>query len=279
VTFVSPLSSIVLARQRRWRGSGSMPPLPPPPAASSSAEPSPRPRRASSNTADPAEAAAAAALASGSPPPPEEWLRTARQGLDEPATWEGLKAILAEWRALEAAGRGADAAAPLGRLGRSRDVTVAYRAHRKRVLEEWESMSDYAAVEILGWAEEVVEEDGVSEGGGGGERKLKKRAGARTSRHASDGPVFTPNDFPYFFEQGVKHELLWSASGPLPDDVVERAVAGRVRELYGGGGEGARSSSSSSSVDGEAVWWVNPIELKSVPAIWHAHVVLRRRKG
>jgi len=223
-----------------------------------------------------------AAAAAGSPsPPPEEWLRTARRGLDEPVTWDGLRALLDEWRSGAAAGR-ANAARPLGRMGRSREATVAYRAHRTRVLAEWRTMSDYVTVAVLGWA-------GLAEGGGGGGGGGAKKAAAPL-RPARELPrfLFAPNDYPYHFEPGaMRHELLW-APAPLGDPEVEAAVAERGRELdaedggdatqtefsegrAGPGGAGARRA--------EALWWVNPLELKSVPALWHVHVVFRRREG
>jgi hypothetical protein len=226
---------------------------------------------ASSPNADPADAATAAAAAAGSPPPPEEWLRTARQGLDEPVTWQGLKEILKEWRAAEAAGK-PDAAKPLGRLGRSRETTVAYRAHRARVLAEWRTMSDYATVVMLGWADPVVVEEEEEQGG---VKTKKKVAGPLRSNErlprAGHG-VFTPNDFPYFFEPGAWHELLWSPFGPLTDAEIEAAIARRLSDEEEEGGD---RSDAGATV--EAVHWVNPIELKSVPAIWHAHVVFFRR--
>jgi hypothetical protein len=226
------------------------------------------------NAADPAAAATAAAAATGSPPPPEEWLRTARQGLDEPVTWEGLKSILREWREAEAAGK-PDAAKTLGRLGRSRETTVAYRAHRARVLAEWRTMSDYATVVMLGWADPIVvddEEDGI--------KTKKKGAGPLRSNERlprPNGGVFTPNDFPYFFEPGAWHELLWSPFGPLTDAEIEAAIARRLRDEEEKEEEGEEGGGNGATVD--AVHWVNPIELKSVPAIWHAHVVFFRRKA
>jgi hypothetical protein len=282
-----PAPPTIVFGQRR--GCCSMPT--PPAAAAAAAADAPHPQRVS-NAADPADAATADALASGSPPPPEEWLRTARQGLDDPITWHDLRALLRAWRARVRAGGGPDAAAPLGRMGRSRETTAAYRAHRARVLDEWETMSDYAAVVILGWCDKEADADGrtTTTKGRAGPRRQLVGAGSKSG-------VFTPNDFPYYFEPGVQHELLWSPTGPMSDDAIEKTVRRRLRQLYGtgddGGGGGSSGAADGSGDDddddqgqglvrargvGEAVWWVNPVELKSVPEIWHAHVVLRKEE-
>jgi hypothetical protein len=68
-------------------------------------------------------------------------------------------------------------------------------------------------------------------------------------------------DFPYNFEAGVEHHNVW-ASRPLADAELAAAVA-----------------SHRPPAAWEAVWFVNPASLASIPTVWHAHVLSRRVEG
>ena len=68
------------------------------------------------------------------------------------------------------------------------------------------------------------------------------------------------NDFPYFFEEGIEHWVLWSATGSIPEDALREEALRRF------------------GADHDVLIWVNPPELQSVRALWHAHV-LTRKKG
>ena len=71
--------------------------------------------------------------------------------------------------------------------------------------------------------------------------------------------VFTDNAFPYWFDEGMRHDCIWaSRSPPLSPKEIERAIK-REPSLAGR----------------ECVWWANPVHLKSVPEIDHVHVVSR----
>lgn len=63
--------------------------------------------------------------------------------------------------------------------------------------------------------------------------------------------ALVPNKYPYWTTKDIQHWLLWS-DRPLS--------AASVRAILG---------------DGEAVWFVNQPELRSVPGLWHAHVFWR----
>jgi len=66
-------------------------------------------------------------------------------------------------------------------------------------------------------------------------------------------------DFPYSLEEGIEHHVLWS-SAPLSTAEMEAEVS-RHRDGY------------------EYLIFVNPDVLKSIPTIWHAHVLSRRPPG
>lgn len=64
-------------------------------------------------------------------------------------------------------------------------------------------------------------------------------------------------EFPYNFEPGVSHFLLWSLK-PLSDSEVEKALSEHRKEC-------------------EIIIFQNPPSLSSIPGLWHIHIVSRKR--
>lgn len=67
--------------------------------------------------------------------------------------------------------------------------------------------------------------------------------------------VFRENDFPYNLDEGIKHYLLWSNQDLSPLDIeecIKEHTAGAI----------------------ETLWFINPVQLKSIPELWHAHVMV-----
>ena len=69
------------------------------------------------------------------------------------------------------------------------------------------------------------------------------------------------NDFPYYLEEGVEHWCLWK----LWSDVTKEDIDWGVGELR------------RQEVYSEILHWVNPVHLKSLPDIDHAHIVCLRK--
>ena len=67
-------------------------------------------------------------------------------------------------------------------------------------------------------------------------------------------------DFPYNFEAGIEHSNVWSFSPLLPQQLEALIEERRPAK------------------DFETAWYVNPAALASIPDVWHAHVLSRRRK-
>lgn len=92
----------------------------------------------------------------------------------------------------------------------------------------------------------------------------------------SAGPAvaWKRNDFPYNLESGIEHHVLWSPSGPLRDEAIQEEIAAWLLALP----PAAADNVGHGSHYYETQWWVNPPELQSIRACWHAHVLLRRRE-
>ena len=64
--------------------------------------------------------------------------------------------------------------------------------------------------------------------------------------------VMSPNDFPYWFEDGMRHDVIWSSQGVVTETEVHRLAQ---MNLPGR----------------EIIWYANPPHLKSVPEIDRVH--------
>ncbi len=73
--------------------------------------------------------------------------------------------------------------------------------------------------------------------------------------------VLARNDFPYYFEDDMEHWCLWKLGGDVTEEEIEKAI------------QDMRKSGSFQ----DFVHWVNPIHLKSLPDIDHAHIVCLRK--
>lgn len=71
---------------------------------------------------------------------------------------------------------------------------------------------------------------------------------------------FSSQDFPYNFEAGIEHANVW-ALAPLSTRQLEALI-----------------EEKRPATDFETVWYVNPAALASIPDVWHAHVLSRRRR-
>ncbi|KAG1676542.1 hypothetical protein FOA52_000085 [Chlamydomonas sp. UWO 241] len=133
----------------------------------------------------------------------------------------------------------------LAKLQRSRAQLDAYLAFREeQVTSEWESVLDQLTNRLY--------ECDVTLGEGG-----KKRATVKRAVLDAEEPtiVFGENDFPYNFEPGMTHYVLW-ATKPLPRAELNAQIAARL-------------------LGRETLVFVNPPALQSIPALWHAHILAR----
>uniref|UniRef100_A0A061RV04 Uncharacterized protein n=1 Tax=Tetraselmis sp. GSL018 TaxID=582737 RepID=A0A061RV04_9CHLO len=155
----------------------------------------------------------------------------------------GIVDHLLTWKELENAVRdGSDEA--LGNLGRFQEHVNVYHSFRSQVLADYESMADYVKIFKLGYVPEI------SESG--------KRRASSSSKFCEDEVIWMGNDFPYAVEPGIVHDLIWcrkKLSLEQLQQVCQQRLSGR-----------------------EYLIFVNPEGLKSIPDVWHAHVLHREKQ-
>ncbi|CAI4053106.1 hypothetical protein N7582_005641 [Saccharomyces uvarum] len=141
----------------------------------------------------------------------------------------------------------------LARLKRSKETTEKYHEHKR--LTTGLDMNQYM-LQQLGWSsDEPQPQDAV-------ERAFSSRTLY----------VLRANDFPYSFEPGVVHLVLWSKIAlPVhsPDKTVRDAAQARLNAFLQ-----AQPPLRSLVSAGHVAWFVNYPALQSVARIFHAHVLL-----
>ena len=131
-------------------------------------------------------------------------------------------------------------------LGRSDVQQEEYDRFRSQTKQNWLTMSDFILVNKFGLnflSDEVT----------------GKRIADRTELCSyGDRISVRPNDYPYNFEPGIKHFIVWKIGSQLTDDEIDIAT----KDI---------SESLANVVD--SAMYVNPPHLKSIPDVDHAHVL------
>lgn len=144
-------------------------------------------------------------------------------------TWDELKAAIAAKT----------------QIFRTREMQLEMRRVTKALKSEWRSIEDYLLHKVFAIdASTTTDADG---------RRTCERANA-------SGRKLVDNDFPYWFEEGIEHKLLWSAGGALSAEEVDAEL------------------DASLGADVERVWMLNSVAAQSVRGLWHVHVFIRHKE-
>ncbi|EHM99920.1 YPL067C-like protein [Saccharomyces cerevisiae x Saccharomyces kudriavzevii VIN7] len=141
----------------------------------------------------------------------------------------------------------------LARLKRSRQMTEKYHEHKRKTAGL--DINQYV-LQKLGWSPDKSQHEDVP----------SKAFSARTLY------AVRANDFPYSFEPGVVHLVLWSKIA-LPVHSPDKTVRNAARERMNAFLQAQPFLRPLVSL-GHVAWFVNYPELQSVARIFHAHVLL-----
>ena len=132
-------------------------------------------------------------------------------------------------------------------LGRSASQQQTYRQFREQLELEWASVSDYILCTKLSY------EEGTKDG---------KRIAIRPTI-VQTRTVLLENDFPYHFDEGIHHMVLWKLGGEVLPSDIESSLQ-YIKTTY-------------NSVD--TAVYINPAHLKSILDVEHAHILFVKENG
>ncbi|KAJ1914582.1 hypothetical protein H4219_004719 [Mycoemilia scoparia] len=165
-----------------------------------------------------------------------------RKGIPKAIPWEQAKQLI-----------DANNIEPLGRSYETQDL---YEIHMKKVKAQYGSVANFLISHVL---KDFVASSTKSQ--------KQQQQQAPTNSDKSDMITmsdirFLPNDFPYAFEDGVEHWVMWSRKrlepGFNPPPIVENAVKTRFGSNI------------------EWRYFVNPPSLQSVKELYHAHIFIKK---
>jgi len=149
-------------------------------------------------------------------------------------SWNECKQIVAEDR--------------LELLGRSDTQQSSYDEFTRGIKDKYEHVKDYLFVSKFGFEAEASPITG------------KLRVNILPGSLSTDRLNLCINDFPYNYEEGIAHYVLWKLGTQLTEKEIVDAQDSLLRDER----LGAK----------DACWYVNPPHLKSILEIDHAHILV-----
>ena len=130
-------------------------------------------------------------------------------------------------------------------LWRDEQCAQRYIEHQKSISREYRSINDYIRINYLKWNADR-------------DPSTAKRL-ATPSSTAIREPLLTPNNFPYFLAQGIQHWLIWCDPEPKEPEKVIEDIMNRDFPVP----------------KFDRISFINPPRLRSISAVFHAHVFTR----
>lgn len=130
-------------------------------------------------------------------------------------------------------------------LWRDEQCAQRYIEHQKSISRDYRSINDYIRIKYLQWN---TDHDPTSQ----------KRI-ATPSSTAIREPLLTLNNFPYYLVQGIEHWLIWCDPEPKEPEKTVEDVMNKEFPLQ----------------KFERISFINPPRLRSISAVFHAHVFTR----
>lgn len=145
----------------------------------------------------------------------------------------------------------------IAKLSRSEEQQYSYELYKQKLLVEWNTMADYVLFTKFPNVFTKVK-DSSNDSSQPRRWKVDPPVESITTTHMA----LVKNDFPYYMEDDIEHWVLWKLGGDSISDLdFENAKEDLCRNhnMHGK----------------DIIHWVNPIDLKSIPNIEHAHFLGR----
>lgn len=130
-------------------------------------------------------------------------------------------------------------------LWRDEQCAQRYIEHQIFVNKEYRSINDFIRIRYLKWN---VQFDSI----------IGKHIAVPADQSIRE-PLLTPNDFPYYLVENIRHWVIWCDPKPMESEkMIERIIDREFpREKF------------------DRLYFVNPPRLRSVSDVFHAHVFTR----
>lgn len=79
-------------------------------------------------------------------------------------------------------------------------------------------------------------------------------------------PILTLNNYPYYFEKNISHYILWNTKELNEQEIID-IIENELSIIL---------NKSTIVKKKDYHYWVNPIVLKSIKDIWHAHIIVNK---
>lgn len=134
----------------------------------------------------------------------------------------------------------------LEKLGRSSEGQAKYSVYKDLVLQEWKTVGDLVLASRF-----QLHYDMTNDG--------KKYVPLPNPSKPISNLILLENEYPYNFEEGIIHFILWKLDDEVSEDDITQAS------------EDIRSKHQVENM----VHYINPPQLKSVLNVHHAHIVVK----
>ena len=146
----------------------------------------------------------------------------------------------------------------LAKLSRSQEQQYKYELYKQNLLLEWDTMTDYVLYTKFPNVFTKVECSIVVDSS----QQRRWKVHPPIESISATRVALVKNDFPYFMDDNIEHWILWKLGGEaIGDHDIENAK----RELC----------MNHNIHKTDIIHWINPIHLKSIPNIEHAHILGR----
>lgn len=198
-----------------------------------------------------------------------------------PLSWPEMKSIISSPNVED-----------LSKLARSEEQSRSYQRWRANIKDEWETIYDYLLCTKFGY--DWIWTDDAQVGMDSGchtnntkstrlKRSLKPSPPQRQQHLQHDDDACTSsqlklckNDFPYYFEPGIQHWVLWKLGGRVTQNEITSAKIS-IWKIFESSLEMIAVGKILVSDPDLFLHWENPPELQSLPGINHIHIIFHGR--
>eukprot|EP00040_Diaphanoeca_grandis_P009115 m.47702 g.47702 ORF g.47702 m.47702 type:complete len:154 (-) comp20557_c1_seq1:53-514(-) len=132
------------------------------------------------------------------------------------------------------------------KLRRSAEQLKAYHEYMLEMKKKFKSVADMIMIEKFGYTQRTGSDDLL-------EAIRPTEKGSRF--------IWKPNDFPYNFEPGISHDLIWCESGKILEEEIDSVIKMHKDDSH------------------ETVHFINPTALQTIPECLHVHVLSRKKRS